>query len=561
MSLSAISDLVEQVPEIAFAALAPPQRHALELAVCEADTGEGFVDQRSVALAVRSLARAVTEIQPVLVAIDDLEWLDNASAATLEFALRRLRDERVGVVASQRSGEPPPLRLDNLTEPEVLMRTTVGPLTLAALHQLLRHRLDVVPSRAVLIRIGEASGGNPLFALEVGRLLNEAGPRSAAEPPPVPADVNALVRRRTGRLPTATREVLLAAASLSDPREEIIRLALNRSIHADLEPAERDQIASHERGRVTFGHPLFAAGVYAAATSAERRSMHRRLAETLSESEPRARHLALTVDAPDSEAAAVAEAAATEAAARGAPAAAAELAQFALDLTEHGTEPEPHRILALAAYLHLSCQSARGRDVLESADFGRWPPNLHARGLDLLGMLLAYTEGTDAMRAFGERAVAHTSSPQARAAALVTLAYATSFTMPRARSSMQTRHGSGRIQRAASFTATGGAVGVDTWIGTLNVPGLEFDVTAPTIAGATSRTVRVPRRAKSVRVRYSVTATDNSDGSVRGDVQARLGSAFPRRPYDREVHGDGHERQHRDHDLHGHGQSPRMNYR
>ena len=86
--------------------------------------------------------------------------------------------------------------------------------------------------------------------------------------------------------------------------------------------------------------------------------------------------------------------------------------------------------------------------------------------------------------------------------------------------------GSGRIERAANFTG-GGAAGKDTWIGTLVVPGLEFDVTPPTLSGATSKTVRAPRGAKRVRVTYKVTASDNADGQVPVTCKPRSGSRFP----------------------------------
>lgn len=85
--------------------------------------------------------------------------------------------------------------------------------------------------------------------------------------------------------------------------------------------------------------------------------------------------------------------------------------------------------------------------------------------------------------------------------------------------------GSGRIERVASFTG-GGAAGFDTWIGALVVPGFEFDVTPPTVAGATSKTVRAPKGAKRVRVTYAVTARDDVDGVVPVSCSPRSGSRF-----------------------------------
>jgi HYR domain len=85
--------------------------------------------------------------------------------------------------------------------------------------------------------------------------------------------------------------------------------------------------------------------------------------------------------------------------------------------------------------------------------------------------------------------------------------------------------GSGMATRAAT-PPSGRITGSDTWTGTIVVPGLEFDLTAPTISGARSKVVRAPRTAKRVRVRYRVTATDAVDGSVAVACDPRSGSRF-----------------------------------
>jgi DNA-binding CsgD family transcriptional regulator len=429
LSLAAISDLLAEVPEHAFGALSELQRRALERALRRADVGEAVADHRSVAVSIRSLLRALAAEQPVLLAVDDVQWLDSTSAATLEFALRRLQTEPLGVVASRRTGEPARLKVDDLVEPGALTRVTLGPLTVAGLHHVLRERLDEVPPRSMLVRIGAASHGNPLFALEIARLLAESGDAPpVGEPLPVPADVESLVRRRTERLPPGTREVLLASASLAHPREDVVRAALARSIVEDLEPAEREQIASLRRGVVTFAHPLFAAAVYTTATSAERRAMHRRLSQTVGDPEEHARHLALAADGRDEEAAVVAHAAAGEAAARGAPTAAAELVELALGLAEPGSEAEPQRVLDLATYLVVSGETARARALLERVDaWEAWPPIFHARALDLFLDALAGTDGPEAVEEFGMGALQQSLSPQARAAIHCSLSFNANF--------------------------------------------------------------------------------------------------------------------------------------
>jgi hypothetical protein len=71
-----------------------------------------------------------------------------------------------------------------------------------------------------------------------------------------------------------------------------------------------------------------------------------------------------------------------------------------------------------------------------------------------------------------------------------------------------------------------GTTNFDGWTGTLTVPGLEFDVSPPVLHGVTSKTVRAPKRAKHVRVRYKVTASDAVDGSLAASCKPPSGSSF-----------------------------------
>jgi predicted ATPase len=261
LSLSAVADLLEPVPENAFDVLPTPQRQALDVALLRATPEGAVTDRRTLAIALRSVLRQLASEAPVLVAIDDLQWLDAASAATLEFALRRLRAERIGFLASRRLPEASALNVDELAAPDVVRRAKIGPLSLAGLHHLLKERVELPPSRSLLVRIHSASDGNPLFALEIGRLLEEVGIPAVGEPLPVPSNVQELVKRRVARLPTPTREALLAAAALDTPRERTVSLALGRSIGADLEPAEVHGVTTLDGGAISFSHPLFAAAI------------------------------------------------------------------------------------------------------------------------------------------------------------------------------------------------------------------------------------------------------------------------------------------------------------
>ena len=95
------------------------------------------------------------------------------------------------------------------------------------------------------------------------------------------------------------------------------------------------------------------------------------------------------------------------------------------------------------------------------------------------------------------------------------------FTITGGTGSYEGATGSGRVERSL-----GGGVGTETWIGTVIAPRVEFDLTPPTLVGATSKTVRAPKGAKSVRVTYKVTANDAVDGAVTTSCTPRSGSRF-----------------------------------
>lgn len=87
--------------------------------------------------------------------------------------------------------------------------------------------------------------------------------------------------------------------------------------------------------------------------------------------------------------------------------------------------------------------------------------------------------------------------------------------------------GSGTLERSLGADTATGRVGRESWAGTLNVPGREFDVTPPTVTGAVAKAVRVPRTARRARVVYLVTARDDVDGAVPVSCRPRSGSRFP----------------------------------
>lgn len=338
LAFASLADLLAPIDDQAFAGLPGPQRHALEAALLRAGPSAVAAQARAVAAGVITLLRGLARSQPVLIAIDDVQWLDPSSSAALAFALRRLGDERVAVLLARRvdaPSEPVSLGLDR-EFPERVERVRVGPLNLGALYHLLRSHLGAVYACPLLQRIERASGGNPLYALELARAYETLDRRPGpGEPLPMGRLVD-LIAGRIGALPAATRQALLAVASLADATDTSVAAALGKDGLAALERVQRAGVIERAEGRIRFAHPLYAAAVVAAATRDERLAAHRHLAAVVDDPEERARHLALGFDDPDEEVAAALESAAERAAKRGAPDAGIEVLELAI-----GKTPDP----------------------------------------------------------------------------------------------------------------------------------------------------------------------------------------------------------------------------
>jgi DNA-binding CsgD family transcriptional regulator len=361
LSFAGLSDLVSGLPPSAFASLPPPQQRALDAALLRADAPNDATVARAVGQALIGVLRSVAAESQTVVAIDDLQWLDPPSGRAVSFALRRLVDERVALLATARMDvdELPPLDLDRTFPDGRLQRVRVGPLSARSVDALLRARLRLNLSPAALARLHQRAGGNPFFALEIGRLL-EVARIEAAHELPLPRSLRELVHERLARLPARSRRALLAAASLSQPRLSL----LGRAATSDLRPAVDAEIVRLDGDLVVFAHPLLAFVPYEEAPAGVRRRIHGRLARVVPDVEERARHLALAASGPDERVAIELDGAARRALARGAPDAAAELVRLARRLTP-GSEVE--RLLAEAEYTFEGGDSAHARALMEDA--------------------------------------------------------------------------------------------------------------------------------------------------------------------------------------------------
>ena len=218
----------------------------------------------------------------MLVAIDDVQWLDAPSARVLAFVVRRLEDAPIRILAALRVGSGgDPLGLGQ-TGPLPLQRVPIGPLGEEAMTRLLRDRTEGDLTRPILLRLHRISEGNPLFALEIVRALTSRGVRPApGEPLPVPEDLQELLGARLAALPPGAADGLLVVAATSRPTDDLVVAAAERRDLASvgMRSAEKAGVLQQAGGRLAFTHPLLGSTVYAEARPHARRSVHRRLAE------------------------------------------------------------------------------------------------------------------------------------------------------------------------------------------------------------------------------------------------------------------------------------------
>jgi hypothetical protein len=301
LAYAALGDLLAEVSEEAMGELPEPQWRALEVALLRREP-EGQPLQRAVALGTLGVLRVIARERPTVVGIDDVQWLDPESESVLAFVARRLRDERVGLLVTRRfeGSSTLPLDLERAFVDGRLGHLQVGSLGPAELDRLLVARLDARLSEQSLVRVHDRSGGNPFFALEIGRAIQQrADLANADDDVPIPASLRELVRARLALLSRPAREATEIAAALSKPTRPLIDAVMGGSDStAAIEAAAAAGIVDLEGDRVGFTHPLLASITYAQIQPARRRALHARLAEILDDPEEHGRHLALRPSAP-----------------------------------------------------------------------------------------------------------------------------------------------------------------------------------------------------------------------------------------------------------------------
>ena len=423
-----LADLLAPVANEVIGGLPAPQRSALEVALLRATPAPGGVDARAVGAGVLSVLAELSVCSPVVVAIDDVQWLDRASTAALAFTLRRLQDRPVRIAVTVRLGagaQDDPLGLDQAFGTRV-ERRRLGPMSLDALQHMTRERLGQRLSRPLLQRIEQVSDGNPLFALELARALFDTGIRpGAGDPFPTCGTLAVLVAERMAPLPDHSRAALLVAAALAAPTTAQIAEMLGEAAVDALEPAVAAELIEVRGQRVSFSHPLYASAIYTAASPERRRTLHRRLGELATDIEERARHLALATPCPDEGAAALLDAAATQARTRGAPGAAGELQEWAVRLTPSGRlEAMQARTLQAAEHLYRAGDLQHARQLLDGLRAEVSAGDRRARVLRLLAEIRYNEDSFAEATTLLEEALGCPPAPDAAVEILLSLAFA-----------------------------------------------------------------------------------------------------------------------------------------
>lgn len=273
-------------------------RTALRTALGIGSESAPVPDRLAVMSASLALFREAASNTPLLVVIDDMHWLDRATASVIGFVGRRLGGSPIGVLGSTRPGSSG--FLERTMWPELL----VPPLGEDDAMELLAHQFAHLPTR-VRRDVAHEAQGNPLALLEFAAVATH---HRAGEAPDRGStsgalrEVQALYAARIDRLPAATRRLLLLA--VLDGSGSLAGLAEARGSAGlrDLGPAELDHlvVVDERGGSIRFRHPLIKSAVVELSTHDERREAHQRLAEVFAnQPERRGHHVAESAQAPD----------------------------------------------------------------------------------------------------------------------------------------------------------------------------------------------------------------------------------------------------------------------
>ncbi|HCA86308.1 MAG TPA: helix-turn-helix transcriptional regulator, partial [Streptomyces sp.] len=365
---AAMADLLGQVPTDHLDALPEPQRAAVDgVLLRDRRAVTGGRAQFACRLAWQSLLTQCTESgRPVLLLLDNAQWIDTASADTLAYAARRLTGGGVRTVAAghrpERIGTGHGPQPSPWPVPANAVETAVPPLAPDELAELLDQY--GLPAR-VASKLHADSGGNPYLALALGGAFTDRLPRHG-RPLPLPQHVHALIGERLATLPEQTRETLLVAALATRPTIELLLRAGRADAEHDIRHAAEAGLLVTEGSGLRFTPPAVGTVLAESACASHRTAVHTVLAGVVTDAAGRVRHRALASADPDAEVARSLVTAAETALRQGSRGLAAELYLLAADRTP--SEFEAERLEWLVAAAEVGAAAALPEIVHRSAD-------------------------------------------------------------------------------------------------------------------------------------------------------------------------------------------------
>lgn len=336
----------------------------------------------------------LTDAEPLIVVVDDGQWVDPPSWEALTFAAHRLDATAVTLVVTWRDETPVP---GDLLDGEILHLEGLGPAALA----------DLPAPRVVAPKVAEAlhrsTGGNPLAVLELARALDNdqlGGRRALPDPMPAGRDIGEAFGRRIGRLAPSARRALLVLAAGGDLAPAEVSATLQQFGLPDdvLDEPETEGLVARSGTSVRLTHPLLRATVYTGAAPAERRAVHAALAGALHDHLRALWHRAeATLGADETLARSLCDAAA-DAAARGAHPAALRLYERAIGLTPPGEPPAGRLLRAADAAVASGCYP-QADDLLHRALDASTDVATRVHAWQLLGRIGLWTGDVARVRA------------------------------------------------------------------------------------------------------------------------------------------------------------------
>ncbi|MCF2526153.1 AAA family ATPase [Yinghuangia soli] len=350
LAFSALSALLRPVVHL-IPVLPGPQQRALQIALAlrDPDPGEPSPRQMAIGMGILGLLAAAA---PVVAVVDDAHWMDEASAAALSFAARRIGTEGAAVLVGVRSHEACAMDLHGHPHVE-LTGLSAGP----ARELVDRVRPDRNFDATAWARLMRWTGGNPLALIEFSRSDTPAEAlRAGSSPAALPGILDRAYRKRLAPLPEGTRRALLVCAASYTGDISEITAAVGPSAQAHLEVAENAELITVAGRKVEFVHPLVRSAAYHDSTPSDRRNVHMLLARSATpEIDPdhRAWHRAEAAFGPDEQVALALDAVAERARRRGALEAVRQACRRAAELTPQ-PEDRARRLLAAAVGARLA---------------------------------------------------------------------------------------------------------------------------------------------------------------------------------------------------------------